>query len=314
MRRAALSNRIMAAVACTTLLVPVSAGAQDIAIRNATIQTITNGVIENVTIVVRDGRIAAIGQNVEIPSGIQVIDGQGMYVMPGLIDAHSHMAIDGGINEGSESVTPEVRIQPNPDDVTIYRALAGGVTSANLLHGSANTIGGQAAIIKMRWGSALDSIQHRRQRGCERGRQRGADFPPEGACGGRGHAGPQGFHRAPDMIDQQGPGAHEGIAGAEERQVRLRGLPAMADRGEELRIEPAQPCQRFGIEPIALPDRRADQAHPARVGDDDVVAHGRREATHPRRMRPHLKNDPCRRRRADRWWSCGRQDRCRVLS
>jgi imidazolonepropionase-like amidohydrolase len=91
----------MAAVACATLLVPVSAGAQDIAIRNATIQTITNGVIENGTIVVRDGRIAAIGQNVEIPSGIQVIDGQGMYVMPGLIDAHSHMAIDGGINEAA---------------------------------------------------------------------------------------------------------------------------------------------------------------------------------------------------------------------
>jgi imidazolonepropionase-like amidohydrolase len=158
MMRASRRNRIGWAVAGAILFGPGMAAAQDIAIRNATIQTITDGVIENGTIVVRDGKIAAIGQNVEIPAGVQVIDGQGMYVMPGLIDAHSHMAIDGGINEGSESVTPEVRIQPNPEDITIYRALAGGVTSANLLHGSANTIGGQAAVVKMRWGAPLDSI------------------------------------------------------------------------------------------------------------------------------------------------------------
>jgi imidazolonepropionase-like amidohydrolase len=158
MRRAPLRSLFGSFAAGAALLVPALAGAQDIAIRNATIQTITNGVIENGTIVVRDGRIAAIGQNVPIPAGMQVIDGEGMYVMPGLIDAHSHMAIDGGINEGSESVTPEVKIQPTPDDVTIYRALAGGVTSANLMHGSANTIGGQSAIVKMRWGSTLDEL------------------------------------------------------------------------------------------------------------------------------------------------------------
>jgi imidazolonepropionase-like amidohydrolase len=132
--------------------------AQDVAIRNATILTITRGTIENGTIVVRDGRIAAVGADVGVPAGIPVIDGTGMYVMPGLIDAHSHMAIEGGINEGTESVTPEVILPVREDDQTIYRALAGGVTSALLLHGSANTIGGQAQVIKMRWGRSADEI------------------------------------------------------------------------------------------------------------------------------------------------------------
>jgi imidazolonepropionase-like amidohydrolase len=134
------------------------AAAQDVAIRNATVLTVANGTIENGTVLVRGGRIAAVGTDVSIPEGVQVIDGTGMYVMPGIIDAHSHMAIEGGINEGSESVTPEVIIPVRDDDQTIYRALAGGVTSALLLHGSANTIGGQGAVIKMRWGQPADSL------------------------------------------------------------------------------------------------------------------------------------------------------------
>ena len=134
------------------------AATQDIAIRNATVLTITGAIIENGTVVVRDGRITAVGRDIEIPSGVRVIDGTGKYLMPGLIDAHSHAAIDQGINESSESVTPEVRIQVRNDDPTIYRALAGGVTSAHLLHGSANTIGGQSAIIKMRWGRSLEEM------------------------------------------------------------------------------------------------------------------------------------------------------------
>jgi imidazolonepropionase-like amidohydrolase len=134
------------------------AAAQDIAIRNATVLTVANGTIENGTVLVRGGRITAVGRDVAIPAGVQVIDGTGMYVMPGIIDAHSHMAIEGGINEGSESVTPEVIIPVRDDDQTIYRALAGGVTSALLLHGSANTIGGQGAVIKMRWGLPADSL------------------------------------------------------------------------------------------------------------------------------------------------------------
>ena len=88
------------------------------------------------------------------PEGVTVIDGEGMVALPGIIDTHSHMAIDGGVNEGSLSIVPEVRVKDvvTGDDVTIYQAAAGGVTSARLLHGSANTIGGQDAVIKLKYG------------------------------------------------------------------------------------------------------------------------------------------------------------------
>ena len=139
-------------------LLPATLAAQDIAIRNATLITITGGDIENGTIVVRNGKISAVGRNVNIPAGMRTIDGTGKFVMPGIIDAHSHAALENGINEGSESVTPEVQVQLKNDDPVIYRALAGGVTAANLLHGSANTIGGQSRVIKMRWGMPVDSM------------------------------------------------------------------------------------------------------------------------------------------------------------
>jgi imidazolonepropionase-like amidohydrolase len=132
--------------------------AQDVAIRNATIITIANGDITEANIVVRNGKITAVGKNAAIPAGVRVIDGTGKFVMPGIIDAHSHAALENGINEGSESVTPEVQVQLRNDDPVIYRALAGGVTAANLLHGSANTIGGQSRVIKMRWGMPADSM------------------------------------------------------------------------------------------------------------------------------------------------------------
>jgi imidazolonepropionase-like amidohydrolase len=140
-------------------LVPAALQAQDVAIRNATLLTVTNGTIENGTVVVRNGKITAVGRDVAIPAGIKVIDGTGKFVMPGIIDAHSHMAIEGGINESSESVTPEVQVPIRDDDPSIYRALAGGVTAALLLHGSANTIGGQGRVIKMRWGQPADSLE-----------------------------------------------------------------------------------------------------------------------------------------------------------
>jgi imidazolonepropionase-like amidohydrolase len=132
--------------------------AQDLAIRNATVITIANGDIENGTVLVRNGKIAAVGRNVSIPAGVRVIDGTGKFVMPGVIDAHSHAALENGINEGAESVTPEVQVETKNDDPVIYRALAGGVTAANQLHGSANTIGGQARVIKMRWGMPAESM------------------------------------------------------------------------------------------------------------------------------------------------------------
>jgi imidazolonepropionase-like amidohydrolase len=127
-------------------------------IQNATILTITNGTIENGSILIRNGKIAEVGTDVSVPRGAHVVDAAGQYVMPGIIDAHTH--IGGGFNEGSVNVSAMTGVHDviNPDDVNIYRALAGGVTSVNVLHGSANPIGGQNAVLKLRWGSDADGL------------------------------------------------------------------------------------------------------------------------------------------------------------
>ena len=151
-----LIQRILVAVAGVGL--PVAVSAQDVAIRGATIITLAGGDIQNGTILVRNGKITAVGTNVNVPSGVRTIDGTGKFVMPGIIDAHSHAALEGGINEGSESVTPEVQVQLRNDDPIVPIALAGGVTAAHLMHGSANTIGGQGRVIKMRWGVPAESM------------------------------------------------------------------------------------------------------------------------------------------------------------
>jgi len=135
------------------------ATAETIVIQNATIMTVTHGTIKG-SVVVKDGKIAEVGEKVMVPSGATVIDAGGQYVTPGIIDCHSHIAGDGGINEGSVSVSSMVDIKDivNPDDISIYRALAGGVTTANILHGSANSIGGQTLPIKMRWGKDAQGL------------------------------------------------------------------------------------------------------------------------------------------------------------
>jgi imidazolonepropionase-like amidohydrolase len=128
-------------------------------IKNATILTVTKGKLENADILLMNGKIAQIGKNLSAPAGAQVIDATGKYVMPGIIDPHSHTMID-AVNEGSLSVTSMVRIHDvlNPTDVNIYRQLAGGVTSINVLHGSANTIGGQNAVVKLKWGRPVEDM------------------------------------------------------------------------------------------------------------------------------------------------------------
>ena len=125
-----------------------------ILIQNATILTVSHGTIEHGSILIKDGKIAEVGASVKAPKDAQVIDAAGQFVIPGIIDCHSHIAIDGNVNEGSVSVSSMVNIADvlNPDDVDIYRDLAGGVTVANVLHGSANAIGGQTVVIKLRWG------------------------------------------------------------------------------------------------------------------------------------------------------------------
>ena len=128
-------------------------------IKNATILTVTKGKLEKTDLLLQNGKIAQIGKNLTAPTGATVIDATGKYVMPGIIDPHSHSMAD-AINEGSLSVTSMVRIRDvlNPEDVNIYRQLAGGVTTINILHGSANTIGGQNAVVKLKYGRDVDEM------------------------------------------------------------------------------------------------------------------------------------------------------------
>ena len=128
-------------------------------IKNATVLTVTKGTLQNTDVLLQNGKIAQIGKNLTPPAGAQVIDATGKYVMPGIIDPHSHTMAD-AINEGSLSVTSMVRIRDvlNPTDINIYRQLAGGVTTINVLHGSANTIGGQNAVVKLKYGREADEM------------------------------------------------------------------------------------------------------------------------------------------------------------
>ncbi|HVN03430.1 MAG TPA: amidohydrolase [Bryobacteraceae bacterium] len=127
-------------------------------IRDATILTVTKGTFRG-SILIRDGKIVEAGEKILVPDGARVIDATGEYVMPGIIDCHSHIAAD-SINEGAVAVSSMVGIEDvlNPDDPDIYRALAGGVTTANILHGSANPIGGKCQVIKMRWGKDAQGL------------------------------------------------------------------------------------------------------------------------------------------------------------
>jgi imidazolonepropionase-like amidohydrolase len=123
-------------------------------IKGPTILTVTKGTIAKGSILIKDGKIKAVGTGLTPPEGVTVIDAAGLVAMPGIIDTHSHIAVQGGVNEGTLSVVPEVRVKDvvTGDEIGIYRAIAGGTTTARLLHGSANTIGGQDAVIKLRYG------------------------------------------------------------------------------------------------------------------------------------------------------------------
>ncbi len=145
------------------LLLTLSAAAAlagpPLVVKNATVLTVTKGTFKG-SVLIRDGKIIEAGPNVLVPADAKVIDAGGQFVMPGIIDPHSHIAAD-SVNEGSTSVSSMVRIEDvlNPEDVGIYRALAGGVTTVAVLHGSANTIGGQCSIVKLRWGKDAEGIK-----------------------------------------------------------------------------------------------------------------------------------------------------------
>lgn len=134
--------------------------AEALLIRNATVLTVTKGTIQDGSVLVENGKISAVGQNLSAPAGATIVDATGKFLIPGMIDCHSHTAIEGGVNEGTVSDSSMVNIEDviDPMDINIYRALAGGLTVSNVLHGSANAIGGQTVVIKLRWGKTAQEM------------------------------------------------------------------------------------------------------------------------------------------------------------
>jgi imidazolonepropionase-like amidohydrolase len=134
--------------------------AETVLYKNATVWTNeADGIIENTDVLVKNGKISKVGTNLSA-GGARVIDANGMHLTSGIIDEHSHIGIDGGVNEAGHNSTAEVTIEDVVDheDINLYRDLAGGVTSSQLLHGSANPIGGRSAIIKLKWGYKPDEM------------------------------------------------------------------------------------------------------------------------------------------------------------
>src|SRR5438128_7161614 len=140
--------------------VPQSAAHNEVVINNAVVMTVTHGNIQNGSIYIKDGKIAAVGRNLKAPAGATVIDAGGKYLTPGIVDSHSHIALDEDVNEATSPITPHMRMIDAFDyqDKAIYRGLAGGVTTSLLLHGSANMIGGQAIVIKHKYGLNRDAM------------------------------------------------------------------------------------------------------------------------------------------------------------
>jgi len=136
---------------------------QSFLIKNTTVWTSENdGILYNTDVLINNGKIKYIGNVLDlVDKSTILIDGSNKHLTAGLIDEHSHIAISRGVNEGSHSVTAEVRLLDviNPNDVNIYRQIAGGVTTSQLLHGSANPVGGQSALIKLRWGATAEQMK-----------------------------------------------------------------------------------------------------------------------------------------------------------
>src|SRR5207302_255783 len=140
--------------------VPQSAAHNEVFINNAVVMTVTHGNIQNGSVHIKDGKIAAVGRNLKAPASATVVDAGGKYLTPGIVDSHSHIALDEDVNEATSPITPHMRMIDAFDyqDKAIYRGLAGGVTTSLLLHGSANMIGGQAIVIKHKYGLNRDAM------------------------------------------------------------------------------------------------------------------------------------------------------------
>ncbi len=135
---------------------------ENVVFRNATLWTCENGTIQEGDLWVKDGKIAGIGVDLSIPKGevVQEIDAKGKHISPGIIDEHSHIALS-SVNEGTQASSAEVEEGSviYPEDIDIYRQLSGGTTASQLLHGSANPIGGQSALVKLRWGVSAEGMK-----------------------------------------------------------------------------------------------------------------------------------------------------------
>ncbi|MDR3689375.1 MAG: amidohydrolase family protein [Fimbriimonas sp.] len=131
----------------------------DVLIKNGRVLTVTQGTIEGGDVLILKGKIVQVGKGLKAPDGIKVIDATGKFVTPGIVDAHSHRASD-DTNEGADAITAEVRIQDilNPDSLSLYYAVASGMTTSMVLHGSANPIGGQCQVIKNKWERPIREI------------------------------------------------------------------------------------------------------------------------------------------------------------
>jgi imidazolonepropionase-like amidohydrolase len=155
-----MKNKFIGFILCLSLLglINISYG-QDLLIKNGTILTVTKGKISNGDILIVDGLIKQIGKDIQAPEGIRVVDATGKFIIPGILDSHTHIALS-GTNEGTNAITSEVNMRDviNADDTGILTALSGGVTMVHTMHGSANPIAGENVTLKMKWGKTAEEL------------------------------------------------------------------------------------------------------------------------------------------------------------
>jgi imidazolonepropionase-like amidohydrolase len=160
-QRIPLAAGALALAACVSLM-PLNAqtAPADLVVKNATVMTASHGTIEHGAVWVHNGKIAGVGATVDAPATAVVVDATGKWLTPGIIDPHSHSALGNDVNEATSPVTPSMMMIDAFDnrDKALYQALAGGVTTELLLHGSANMIGGQAVVIKNKFGLSRDQM------------------------------------------------------------------------------------------------------------------------------------------------------------
>jgi len=137
-----------------------AAGDNYLLLKNGNLITISGDTIEGGDILIVGSKIRRVGKSITAPKSAKTVDLKGRWVMPGIIDSHTHIAIEGGVNETGELITAEVHIKDviNPEDYAIFHALAGGVTTIHTMHGSANPIGGRNIVLKLRWGKSAEEM------------------------------------------------------------------------------------------------------------------------------------------------------------